>query len=264
MDSFQIIHPSPLLAPFVKHYWFMRIGEASGGERVVPTGSVSLVFHRGHRLFSATGGAFQPSAFLSGQAAGYADLVQTGSVDMISVIFRPHGARAFFALPMNECYDAAISAEDMNDTGLAELQDRLFYAPDNAASTRLIEAFLLKRLRVAKVWNFERLSAVLSAIDGGQSNRTALASTACLSNRQFQRVFAEYVGANPKNFLRIVRFQRALHTLQTHPETSLAELAFTGGFYDSSHLIKEFRTFSGYTPAEYLAACAPYSDYFSP
>ena len=27
-------------------------------------------------------------------------------------------------------------------------------------------------------------------------------------------------------------------------------------------MIKEFKFFSGYTPAEYLAVCAPYSDYF--
>ena len=30
-----------------------------------------------------------------------------------------------------------------------------------------------------------------------------------------------------------------------------------------SHTIKEFKLFSGYTPAEYLSVCAPYSDYFS-
>ena len=37
----------------------------------------------------------------------------------------------------------------------------------------------------------------------------------------------------------------------------------TRGFADQSHMIKEFRQFTGYTPAQYLAACAPVSDYFS-
>jgi len=27
-------------------------------------------------------------------------------------------------------------------------------------------------------------------------------------------------------------------------------------------MIKEFKTFSGYTPREYLATCPPHSDYF--
>lgn len=94
--------------------------------------------------------------------------------------------------------------------------------------------------------------------------RTAqLADVACLSNKQFGRVFAEYVGATPKEFLRIVRIQRALYTLQCQPGISFAQLAYECGFFDQSHMIKEFKLFSGYTPAEYLAVCAPYSDYFS-
>ena len=44
---------------------------------------------------------------------------------------------------------------------------------------------------------------------------------------------------------------------------SFSQLAYECGFYDQSHLINEFKVFSGYTPKEYLAACAPHSDYFS-
>jgi AraC-like DNA-binding protein len=54
-----------------------------------------------------------------------------------------------------------------------------------------------------------------------------------------------------------------LFVLQFNPHIDLTQLAFECGFYDQSHLIKEFKTFSGYTPAEYLAVCNPYSDYFS-
>ena len=90
-----------------------------------------------------------------------------------------------------------------------------------------------------------------------------LAQTACLSDKQFNRVFHEYVGTTPKEFIRIVRLQRALYTLQTQPDINFAQLAYECGYYDQSHLIKEFKAFSGYTPGEYLALCAPYSDYFS-
>jgi len=54
-----------------------------------------------------------------------------------------------------------------------------------------------------------------------------------------------------------------LYTLQCQPGISFAQLACECGFFDQSHMIKEFKLFSGYTPAEYLAVCAPYSDYFS-
>ena len=97
----------------------------------------------------------------------------------------------------------------------------------------------------------------------GEIRISDLASSVFLSTKQFQRVFTGHVGISPKEFLRIVRFQHALYVLQSNPGMSFSQLAYECGFYDQSHLINEFKVFSGYTPKEYLAACAPHSDYFS-
>ena len=43
---------------------------------------------------------------------------------------------------------------------------------------------------------------------------TKLASVVCLSKKQFERLFNELVGANPKEYARIVRFQKSLKLLQ--------------------------------------------------
>ena len=110
----------------------------------------------------------------------------------------------------------------------------------------------------------KQLSTVVNLIDRcPQLDVPALADTACLSSKQLTRVFADYVGASPKDFLRIVRVQRALSLFQQQPASSFAQVAYACGFADQSHMIKEFRQFTGYTPAQYLAACAPVSDYFS-
>lgn len=52
-----------------------------------------------------------------------------------------------------------------------------------------------------------------------------------------------------------------MHTL---PEISLTALAAEAGYYDQSHMIRDFRRMSGYTPGQYRKKCEPYSDYFSP
>lgn len=77
------------------------------------------------------------------------------------------------------------------------------------------------------------------------------------------RLFNDYVGAGPKEFMRIVRFHKALYTLQTHLAMPFTVLAHECGYHDRAHLIRDFRQFSGYTPGEYVAVCAPFSDYFS-
>ena len=185
-------------------------------------------------------------------------------LEMIVVVFQPFAAKAFLHMPVSEFRGMNVNTEETDDPLLVDLGRRVADMPDQAACIRLIEEFLLCRLYAFPEYNLKRVSTALEVVTLHPHIRTAqLADVACLSNKQFGRVFAEYVGATPKEFLRIVRMQRALYTLQCQPAISFAQLAYECGFFDQSHMIKEFKLFSGYTPVEYLAVCAPYSDYFS-
>ena len=264
MEEYQIIHPSPLLAPYVKNYWFLKTDNVTQPvQRIIPTGNVCLIFHKGENMFSLSKGEKQPKAFISGQSTGYSNIQPGGTVDMISVTFQPHGFKAFFSLSVNQLLESTISIEDISDPALTELQSYLMDTPNISSCIQLIEAFLMKRLTIAKAYNFQRMNAVMQSINTGQTNIENLAETSCLGYKQFKRIFSEYIGINPKDFLRIIRFQRALYMLQICPKTSLTQLALECGYYDQPHFIKEFKTFSGYTPSEYVSISTPYSDYFS-
>jgi transcriptional regulator GlxA family with amidase domain len=139
----------------------------------------------------------------------------------------------------------------------------LFETADSKTCVYLIEQFLYKRIHQLETYNLKRMNAVINAIYSGQQNIETLAQTACLGYKQFKRVFADYVGANPKDYLRVVRFQKTLHTLQTQPNINFSQLAYDCGYFDQAHFIKDFKQFSGYTPTEYTAVCAPHSDLFA-
>ncbi|MBB4034687.1 AraC-like DNA-binding protein [Dysgonomonas hofstadii] len=264
MDSFDFILPSPILAPFVKHYWALRIDTPYVSERVTPIGCVQLVFHRKDKMYSHTGKEEQPLAFIGGQCNEFADIQSTGKVDMLVVLFQPHGAKAFFNMPINEFNNRNISIDSLNDRPLVQLADQIQNTSDNKIAIAQIENFLVSRLRNFDNYNYKRMTEVLKSINNThQAGIKQLANKACLSHKQFSRIFTEYIGTTPKEFTRIIRFQRALYTLQNNPATDQAGLAFDCGFYDQPHLIKEFKTFSGYTPNEYMTICAPYSDYFT-
>jgi AraC-like DNA-binding protein len=264
MDSFQIIQPSELLSPYVKHYWLMTINSAvQASERVIPTGMMCLMFHRGERIFSSSEEQWQPRTFLSGQDISYTDLSYYGDIDMISVEFRPGGAKAFFKMPMIELYGQTVSIDALSDPQLVELEKRLSDAVNPDSCVSFIEQFLYKRLYQLDTCNLKRINAVMQSIYRGERNIDLLAQTACLGYKQFKRIFADYVGANPKDYLRVVRFQKALYTLQTQSDVTLTQLAYDCGYYDQAHFIKDFKQFSGYTPTEYQAVCEPHSDFFS-
>ncbi len=224
---------------------------------------MNLIFHRGKRLFSVGEREFHERAFLCGQERTFADLEYKGQVDMIVVVFRPAGVRAFFDLPLGLVRGRRLTAGDLEDNELAALENSLTSTEDDQMCILLIEQFLFRRLMRMAEHNLKRIETAIQLINSGEANVGALADAACLSNKQFDRVFSDYVGAHPKEFSRTIRFQRALHKLETGPGIGWAALAADCGYFDQAHMIRDFRALSGYTPGEYIAACPPHSDYFS-
>lgn len=215
-------------------------------------------------MFSETSNELQPQSFVGGLSTEFTELTSRGNVDMIVVVFQPFGARAFFSLPMSEFFNNCISVNDIGDIPLKKLASQIQDSQDSLSSIDLIEKHFIKQLYSFDDYNYKRIVAAIDAVNNQpQIDVTSLSATTCLSYKQFTRIFTEYVGAKPKEFTRIIRFQRALYILQINPEISLTQLAFECGYYDQPHLIKEFKLFAGCTPSEFIAACNPYSDYFS-
>lgn len=262
-DSFRSIQPSPQLSPYVKQYWFLKSSCTGHVQGIIPTGYVSVFFQKENPLFCVERNELYSQAYVGGQSTTYSNLLLTGTIDMVCIDFLPYGAKMFFDLPVNKLKDDTVSLELLEEPGWNELGKRLTDIADPESSVRLIEQFLLRRFSYANEYNMKRMVTAVANINNGQWDIGRLSDESCLGYKQFKRVFSEYIGINPKDFLRIVRFQKALFTLQTHPEISLTQLACACDFYDQSHLIKEFKSFSGYTPGEYIAICPPVSDYFS-
>lgn len=211
VEEFKIIQPNALLKPYVKHYWLLKTFGQQAIARTLPTGMMNLIFHRGSRLLSVRDKEYHPRAFLSGHEKMFADLEYSGQVDMISVVFYATGARAFFNIPMDRLNDLKVSANDIEDKELAELENSLINTENDQLCILLIERFLLKRLTRLAEYNQKRIEAAISLINSGKTDVSSLADAACLSSKHFNRIFSEYIGTNPKEFIRTIRFQRALY-----------------------------------------------------
>jgi transcriptional regulator GlxA family with amidase domain len=108
-----------------------------------------------------------------------------------------------------------------------------------------IENLLLAMLRPND--NDAMLNQVLDSIlrSGGATRVADLASQSRISRRHLERIFLRSVGIGPKLFSRIVRFQHLLRA----PYNDWAMLAADSGYFDQAHLIRDFRQFTGQTPA---------------
>lgn len=104
--------------------------------------------------------------------------------------------------------------------------------------------------------------SIATLIKAPSTSVSSLADGACLCKKQFERVFRSTIGMNPKEYSRIVRFQKVLWILQ-RGANNYARIAVDCGYADQSHLIRDFKVLSGFTPQSLIKHCSPYSDLFT-
>lgn len=84
-----------------------------------------------------------------------------------------------------------------------------------------------------------------------------LASQANLSASQLHREFAKLFGITPNQYIREVRVGVARHLLET-TQQPVAAIASSTGFYDQSHLTRQFKASTGVTPTQYRQTYSPF------
>lgn len=267
-EDFRFYKPCKELQPYVRYYWVFKSNQ-SLNTLTFPIGCPQIIFHKQTPLYIPELGTAQPEFTISGQVNYPSHLYADGNVEMIVVVFQPYTLKAFLNLPISLFHHQEVSGYDLENKHLNQLAAQIFDCENTSLCISLIEQWLLSRiagaLTLKTAYELKRTVAALKQLFVMPSTSvTELASTACLSKKQFERLFNELVGANPKEYARIVRFQKSLKLLQHGSEdTSLAQLAYQCGYADQSHFIREFRRFSGYTPLSLLNVCKPYSDLFN-
>lgn len=169
---------------------------------------------------------------------------------MIKVGFQPGGLYRLLGIPMKEllCNDS-FDSTDLLGNQINEVNDRLKYATSFTEMKTIVEIFLLKRS--GKLKQALPIDHVLPLLikERGLIKIDQLASQACLSIRQFERVFQQRIGLPPKHFSRLVRFSQAWTMKEQQQGISWINIAHECGYFDQMHLIRDFHEFAGVNPS---------------
>jgi AraC-like DNA-binding protein len=236
--------PDAPLSHYVQQMWHCAdYGAAHRYERVLPTGAFHLVI-------DLNGGP----AIAVGLQTRFSILDTAAIRSTMGVVFRPGGARRFFAATLDEFAGAVVPLESL--WGRCALVDRLREAAPEARFG-ILEAELTRRMVAG-----EPHPAVRSAIDAmhgapSLAGVRALAEDAGISRRRFGQLFREQVGLPPKLYCRVRRFQAVVRQAAGGAPVDWAAVAADGGYADQAHLGHEFREFAGMAPGAYVAAARP-------
>jgi len=265
--TMQVAFPSELLRPYIRQYWSIEGRIADGQthlQRIVVTGLPELVCYLQDRPHSSQR-IIAGNTVISGQQDGYYDLELTGRVSLFAITFQPHGLHHLLSIPLDEMYNQSVDLEQLDRLVLPDLRERLADSVHFSDRVRLVEKLLAERLiRKTESVDFRRFQTIFQAIKNshGAASVEKLAEMACLSRKQFERKFPAWMGASPKLFQRIVRFQYSLYLHQTRRFNSFTELAYESGFYDQSHFTNEVKTLTGLSPKRLFSQCEMISDLY--
>ncbi len=251
------LHPPPLLAPYVKLIWVLELdhpGQFGVPETILPDGIVEAIFHFGKPLLTTYPNAPeepQPFTFAISQTRRPIQIRPQGKTGLVSVRFYPWGAYHFFDLPVKEFSDQQIPGEFLWGRAAFRLEEELFQARNNLQRVRLVERFLIERLRNHHKEEVEPLGRLLWRRRGRVTIRE-MTHELGVSERQLERKFARAFGVSPKRMARITRFLNACHLLRRGAGAGLAQVACLSGYYDQAHFTHDFRSLAGMTPGEFL------------
>ncbi|MFB7409377.1 helix-turn-helix domain-containing protein [Streptomyces sp. NPDC056202] len=178
-----------------------------------------------------------------------------GDLHGVELTLAPWAAYRLFGSPLGELADVLTDPADVLGPRARDLTAALEAAPGWAGRFAALDETLL-RWAADVAPSREPSPAVLRAWEllnrsSGTVPVRELAARCGWSPRHLENRFREQIGLTPKRLARILRLNRAIRQLTAGGRP--ADIAAGCGFYDQSHLSREFTDLTGMPPGRFLA-----------
>jgi AraC-like DNA-binding protein len=255
--SVSVWQPDPRLAETVASMWFGEGKVAYQRDRILPSGQSQLLINLGpaqYRIESGPPEVRVPfiDVWYSGLHQGPIDTEAPHGNALLGVAFTARGSFPWLGERMDALSDRIIALADAIGDGALALRERLLNTPSLEQRFKLVERWLINRLKPRAIihpavrWAVDQLAA-----SGGRVSIEDLATQTGFTRKHLGNLFQQQVGLSPKALARVHRFRGALDILnRANGDIPWSALAEQCGFYDQSHLINEFRRFTGFSPVE--------------
>jgi AraC-like DNA-binding protein len=174
-------------------------------------------------------------------------------IQLYGIHFKPGGAYPFLQLPLSELHNQVAPLDVTWGNCATEIRERLYAAPTVQAGFALLERLLLARLcEIPHGLNVVQYAIAEIARHHGALPIRALSERIGISQNHLGTQFKRMVGIPPKELARFYRFAYALRSIDPTQPVDWAQVAHQACYYDQSHFNKDFVSFTGHSPSDYL------------
>jgi AraC-like DNA-binding protein len=264
--------PAPLARHVSSMYGYSAVGLEPGVHRGLPSSGLTLVLSLERPLRTAPtaedwadGVRDAQWVSLGGLHTRPAMVEQPGRWAGVQLTLHPVGLQGLLGVPAADLPVGSWDARDLLGVEVDRVVEELHAADDwpgrYAAVTRFLERLARRAgrdrrrsetsLAVHEAWRLLTRRCDLTVAE--------VADEIGYSRRHLAQLLTAETGHGPKTVQRLARFDAARRAVAaTVPAGStLAEVASRTGYYDQSHLVRDFHEFAGLGPSDWLAAELP-------
>ncbi|WP_212004969.1 helix-turn-helix domain-containing protein [Chitinophaga sp. HK235] len=256
MRSFKMQHqefePPEELRDIIKCFWYNSedFGEEPSGFEVLPDGYAEIIFHFGDACSISYNGCLQPmpSPFIMGLLNQPVTINAKNRLDIIGIRCFPWTVFDLLGLPSGR------DGVHILKHPVALLQPTLNkYVQEGRIEDALAEVkqyFLHVRSQMVIDNTLFKAGVAMREANGGLPvSQVAVAAHATV--RTLERKFKHFSGYTVKDVSGLIRFEQIRNHLWLYPDSNIAGLAHELGYTDQAHLSREFKRYSGTTPAAF-------------
>ena len=236
----QRLPPSSALLPWVEAYWEVRWD--------LPEGTAHRQTNLSHACCNAT--VEDDGAWLYGVPGPTFVREISGSGRVFGIKFRPGAFYPWYRAPLRPLFDRRVPLSAAFGTVADQWRAQVEAEEDFSRRAALSDA-LFVALHPA-IPPGEAVACIARII----GDRTLLrVEDACAAlgydPRGLQRLFRREVGASPKEVIRRYRLMEAAERLAKEEDLAGGDLAYSLGYADQAHFIRDFKAVTGVSPAAY-------------
>ena len=244
--------PPEELRNTIKCFWYnkMDFEELPSSFEVQPDGYAEIIFHFGSGCSIATKEGLQPlpSPFMMGLLNQPAVFYTQNQLEIIGIRCFPWTVFDLLGLSSGK------GGVRVFEHPIAQLQALLAKwiqaGRIGEAVAEVSQYFVQARARIASDSMLGKAGVAMQKANGTLPV-SQVAAAAHATVRTLERKFKQAAGHTVKDVSGLMRFEQVRNHLWWHPKANLAGLAQELGYTDQAHLSREFKRYSGTTPAAF-------------
>ncbi|SFC88304.1 Helix-turn-helix domain-containing protein [Zunongwangia mangrovi] len=256
METLLFKPQNPLLKKHIQYFLFFRKNSNNPfGYKSFANTNICLALYQASTVFynpkdsnrcTVLASSDEPTCRLYGAHQSAFEVEVHGSLDQVCVLFHPGSLKMFTREHIDTLFNEELLLSDIFKNTHHSFLNRLFDERDYATRVLLLESFFL-RLFNGNTIDKKRLAEMLQA----EQKYGGVQYSAGMSASTLYRRFLDHFGQGPKSYQKTIRFRKSLNVLA---ETSdFTQLALQLGYFDQSHFIRDFKSFTGLAPGIFKA-----------